>query len=389
MSPRRVVPRATCNPPGVSAFRNPSQRGAALKLVADDPSGDPALSDTLTLTQFFERWFVPVVLVANERSPATVDRYRELLSWWAFLTLDPPIKEINERLIAGFAEALKHATFGRDRSGCSDWQPSSMKRDRRQHRGQVPLARATICAHLERLGALVGRLGHHGPKGGAVARILPSPPVVPRLPRPRRLKPSFTLEEARAIAAATGRMGRPELTDMPTKKWWQAWIAMLFYTGLRTGTIRRLRWRHVVEEGGKLFLDVPAALVKTRKPIRIAIHPQLASSLRLRFHKSRDHLILPIACHARTFLDWHAELQQRAGLAGAQLLSPHAWRRTHGQLLAELGLANAEELARCALDHSSAKVTTDSYVSIVDQFRLRLPELWPGGLSDETQPTLW
>lgn len=359
--------------------KNEAQFGAALKHLPPsetEPDAPPnrlqVLTDALTLTEFFDRWFLPVVLVANERCTHTADRYREMLKWWTLLTLDPPIRDIDDRLVAGFVGALKLATYRRG-----------------PDRDEIPLARHTICEHIQRLATMLGRMGSQAPRGGAVARLVKYAPAVPRLTATKRVKPCFTLDEARAIAAAAERMERPKVADMTAAKWWRAWIGLAFYTGLRVGTIRQLRWRHIVQIGGQQYLDIPATVVKTRKPLHIAVHPQLAAVLKLRYHKTRDHLILPDAGLHRTLLDWHQKLQRFAGLKGAMILSPHGWRRTHGQMLAELGLSNAEELARAALDHSSSKVTTDSYISVVDQFRLRLPDLWPGGLSAEHQLPLF
>jgi hypothetical protein len=50
---------------------------------------------------------------------------------------------------------------------------------------------------------------------------------------------------------------------------------------------------------------------------------------------------------------------------------------------------HAEELASLGLDHGDRRVTTNHYITIVDQFRLRLPLLWPRGLSNERQLLLF
>ena len=58
-------------------------------------------------------------------------------------------------------------------------------------------------------------------------------------------------------------------------------------------------------------------------------------------------------------------------------------------MLAEMGLGFAEELSARALDHTNVRTTLDHYVSAVDHFRLRLPSLWPDGVSGERQLRLW
>lgn len=364
-------------------FLDPAMHGAALRVRAElieseNDANRPPLSRETTLTLFYQHWFLPVVLEAAERRQGTLDNYRNTLQWWALLTCDPPLCAIDDQLIAGFVAALKKTGY------------------RRSPDGQFyPLSSMTIRGHVTRLSSMLTRAGHHAPRRGPCARLLTHLPSVPHVRAVSRQKPRFTLEEARQIAAACSSMVKPDVTPMQrplclsAAKWWRAFIGLLFYTGLRSGTIMQLRWRHLCELDGHEYIDVPASITKAGKSLRIAIHPQLSGVLKLRAGVTGEHLILPRLCVYRTVLDFHATLQRLAGLKGVQILSPHAWRRTHGQLLGEMGLSNAEKLASVALDHGSVAVTKASYVSIVDHCRLQLPDLWPQGVSGEEQRLLF
>lgn len=49
------------------------------------------LSPRHTLSEFFERWFLPVVLQGEHNaSVSTVTLYRDTLAWWKRLTRQPP-----------------------------------------------------------------------------------------------------------------------------------------------------------------------------------------------------------------------------------------------------------------------------------------------------------
>ena len=85
------------NPATVPAGeKHAAQFGAALKAMesrAEAEAERPALTvltDALTLTEFFDRWYLPVILAPRERSPETIKRYRESLAWWGLMTTDPP-----------------------------------------------------------------------------------------------------------------------------------------------------------------------------------------------------------------------------------------------------------------------------------------------------------
>jgi integrase len=358
------------------ALREASQFGAALRQT---PINEPEkatripLSDGSTLSEFFADWYLPVVL-KTKNSVAGEQCYRRVLNWWQLLTCDPPLREIDDRLVAAFLQALATAEYRRGPG----------KELRR-------LSRVTIATFSVRLRTLLTHAGS-GTGHGPAARLIEHRPAVPTVGFGYRPKPCWTLEEMRAISAAVNEMkGPPAIDRFTVASWWRAWLALAYYTGLRFSTIFALHWRNLIDVGEQLYLDISAEQVtKTGKAIRLAVHPQLADVLRsIRYGTNGNHLIVPPACHRRTFNTLHRRLQTLAGLKGAAVLPPHAWRRTHGQRLSELGLGNAEQLAQLALDHGDVRTTKSHYIAAVDHFRLRLPLLWPHGVSNERQLGLW
>lgn len=361
-------------------MRDESLAGIASPAVVDqDEVAPPPITVTpdSTLSEFFENWFLPVVLTPQQSRPGTIRVYLDVLDWWVYFTNDPPVQRIDHRLTAAFVDALRKASYRRG-------PKSELRR----------LSHNRIAILLRTLRALLGRIGPRITMSKATACLVPETPLVPAFKAVFKKKGCLTLEQARAVAAACDRMEFPRRSlpvQFPTPLWWKARLALLYYTGLRRNTAFGLRWRHVERDGDNWWLNVPASLVsKTNKATRIAVHPQLRDILkRMRCQRGEDHLLVPAACDIDCFGDYHYRLQTLAGVPEAEQISVQGWRRLHGQALAELGLAYAENVARVSLDHSDVRTTNTHYVELVNQLRLKLPPLWPNGVSEETQLTLW
>jgi integrase len=304
--------------------RDESRRGAATRLAAIDDDGGESeaavamkLGDGLTLSKFFELWYLPRVLQAKQVTKSTLDSWTATIDWWRFLTNDPPLREISDQLCFAFVAELKTTTFSRGAKG-----------------RQISLAPMTQRRHSRHLRALLQRAGKTVDPGRPGAGLIDHIPAVPTVKAFYQQKPAFTLEHARRIAAMCDGMVDPIIAErFSTPLWWKARLALLYYTGLRVGTVTKLRWRHVSrDENGQTWLNIPRELVpKTNKALRIAVHPQLEQVLkRMRWGRNENHLITPEACCMSWFADLHLILQQRAGIPPAQcqppsVLAPHAW----------------------------------------------------------------
>jgi integrase len=343
-----------------------------------------------TLSAFFESWYLPVVLIGEHQSGlSAVKPYREALKRWEAATQHAPLSTIDPLMLASVKTYLRAATYSRG--------PGKPTR---------PVKPATIRKWQACLRFVLSRLGPPTPwDPKATAGILNAPPTLSIDNAPRddveRVKPSYTLAQAAAIMrsceaiqsrATKRRPGKRSTIAVATTNpmsgtWFRAWFALLFYTGLRadkTALALRRRHCHVVDQ--QWWLKVPGDLVpKTDKPIRLPLHPCLVQLI------EQSHM-RPLADIAdETFLcPWPMGYSHLARLsawvakqAGLPALSPHAWRRTFGALVAD-PTQRRLDVAAAALDHASATTTAASYVA-VEAIRAReilaLPNLWP------TQPS--
>ena len=93
------------------AHQQPRRPQLKLFLPASGPDDEtPEPSDQMTLRQFFEHWFLPIVL--DGAHAATVTAYRESLAWWEQLTGDPPHRGSRHSL--GLPLSLKWPDFTPD-----------------------------------------------------------------------------------------------------------------------------------------------------------------------------------------------------------------------------------------------------------------------------------
>ena len=83
--------------------------------TSDAGPGD--ISPSMSLSEFFDGWFLPVVLRSRGESGGTETVYRDALAWWTKLTGDPPIRQIDEYTVATFAEGLRSAKYRRGKLG--------------------------------------------------------------------------------------------------------------------------------------------------------------------------------------------------------------------------------------------------------------------------------
>lgn len=333
-----------------------------------------------TWRQFYENWFLEAVLKPRDSAKGTRDTYENMLRYWEHLTCNPPLILTDDEVCIDFVGTLPD--WG--------WSCKGVPRGRPHRIGLLSefpsywsLAEPTIKSHRDRLATLIRAAGPRYDPSDARARILREVPYVPIATAEWETKPSFTLEEARQIAAAAKRMNKPELPEwLNCELWWQTRLALFYFTGLRSGTVLQLRWKYLVEENGETRLKVPGEIVKTGKATEVSLHPQLCLLLSCvrakRGDPLPDELILPPGCGYRHFLTLHTELQELAGISEARRQSPHAWRRTHGVQIDLLGATDGDELTRRALDHSHVRVSRASYIGdvVMNFCRLRFPPLF-------------
>jgi len=335
------------------------------------------------MREFFENWFAKRYL--KKCCDETTRNYRSSLRYWEAITDDWRLVDFAsdrdgaDEQCLDFTEQLSE--WGYSRRGVRRGEPIRIGR-LTDNPSFTALGAITAREHADRMANLFRKAGPERDNRRHYAELLPRAPRIELMAADFEEKSPFSHDEARAIAAAASRMVRPALPDwLPCELWWQTRLALLYYTGLRMGTIVRLSWSHVSALGTSSWLSVPKELIKTGKKIDMPLHPQLAALLlAVRDRRPKDdteELLIPNGCTRRTFLDHHAELQARAALPEESRQSPHAWRRTHLTRIYELGAGRGLEAAQAAADHADGRTTAQHYVAtVVNHFRLRLPPLF-------------
>jgi integrase len=311
----------------------------------------PDWEDT-TLPTLFEEHYLPVKITARGGSDGTATVYRDMLAWWVKLTGSPPVRLIDDYAAARFIAALAEQTYRRGRLG----QPRPLKADTRAKYGRC----------LRALLRFARRLRHPGRPG---ARLLDELPEVPLPACSRDPKRPFPLETCRAIWRACDQMADPT--------WWRSFVALLFYTGFRSGTVMGLEWSMLETRDGLPWLNVPSRLVpKTSKPVLRAVHAVAAAAIEALPSRGDGGLLLPTPhTYDHVAQALHDRLQAAAGVPVERRMSPQAWRRTHSVELARSGFRAAQRLAQWSLDHDDSSTTAEHYCDLRNEFILRMPRL--------------
>ncbi len=191
------------------------------KMESKTETAAAPLSPTMNLLQFFAGYVLPLCLVPRSTSPATLKEYAGALKHWAFYTGDPPVNEITALKCANFLGALS---------------------DRVNRRGEKisPNTVRKICIHLQ---FIFDRLGPRTPKNRMGAGLLGDSPWLDK-PRRRNKPPtdSFGLEEISEWIKAAKNATVPQIDGLSPVTWWKALILFTYNTGLRIGSVMRLRW---------------------------------------------------------------------------------------------------------------------------------------------------
>lgn len=335
----------------------PSPRPRLRLIIPGQEDPHSRLSSGMRLTEFFSEWYLPIVLVGERAvSESTIGEYRTSLAWWAKLTGDPPIAHIDEYVVADFVTRIRTATFSR---GLATRQHLLSKWTSAKH-----------CANIRYVLARCGPTVDSARPGKALLSAVPRVPV--RKPRHAAPKPCFGLTQARRIVAARDKMVYPSHDWCTPAQWWLALLSLFFYTGLRSGTVLRLRWDWLSEREDGWWLDVPEhAVPKTHKATAKPLSGHAMQALEpLRGH---GDLLVPWPHCYEHLRRVHESLQTAAGVS--PILSVQAWRRTHGNELARLGANYGSQLAQQSLDHSDSRTTENFYVDVRSQLLRKLPSL--------------
>lgn len=342
-------------------------------VAAEFPAGDGRrLSPSMTLRQFFEIWFLPIVLEdEGEARPATIRQYLDALDWWERLTDNPPLRLIDEFTVRKLNKGFESATYRRGKLG-----------------KERPLSLATKAKHRTQLNAILARIGPQvHPEKKAKALVAETPRM--KLKRPaHQPKECFSLDRGRRVmAVALDRPGLAHVPGLQLSEYLELWLSLLYFTGGRAEIeVPQLEYSMLQEDRRGWWLNVPGKIRKNGKPLQVPVGPHLLDVIE-RTRRERRYI-----CPLNWSYSWqskqHARLQLDAGIPRTEVLSPHAWRRTHGDQVFSLGAAAGMKAAKEALDHADERTTELFYVANHKLIR-QLPPLRAAKKVDDRQGRLF
>ena len=290
---------------------------------AEPQASQADLSPEMTLVEFFSAHAWPLCLQPKGDCERTRLDYLASLRLWCRLVGNPPISKIDKKTLSTFIAMLRDL-------------PGVRRGDK--------LSAMTLFKHavnILRLLQWTGPASRQNPNGTG---LLQEPPwiVLPRreIPVPG---PGFRLDELARWLRALPQVARPmpKMNGWSPAVWWRGVILLAYNTGMRPGTLFRLRWEmidgHVVRapasvvkgrHGRLLWLNEAAldAIEPLRQPSGLVFGwdnwPQAESTLKKhRIHQEQQAAIrtLPFYGFRRAFSTQCAKLNPIA----AQLMLGH------------------------------------------------------------------
>ncbi len=332
--------------------RGDAPPGPQLQLFAPDHEPDETVELTadVTLCEFFARWVAPVCLVTAARR--NLDQYRQTLKLWRACTGDPPLRKIDDYTCAAFLRALV---------------------DRQ-------LAANTIRKHCVCVQFCLDRAaprGRHNRQGRNLIREAPylEKPLLVR----RDVADNFLLPEIAALLTACASLAAPRLiAGIDAADWWRGLFLTAYNTGLRIGTLLKLRWDWIHADDSGTWFVIPPEALKIRRGLRVPLNTAARRALEyVRDDRPAEALVFAWPA-TQTWL--HCRMQQLHALAKTatnRRLGFHAFRKA---CATELGRYHATA-AGMLLGHG-ANMTRDHYQNrvILAEALEQLPQppwTWP------------
>lgn len=315
-----------------------------LRVFRGTDGGSGELSSASTLSDVFERAFLPVWITGQSLDAKTETLYREALAWWVKLTGDPPVGSIDDLLIADFLRGLRDSP-GR-RSACmSTW---------------------TVRKHATTISKLIDFTGPRSRdrRSRQNLGLVEFPPLVPR-PRAclEPVRRVFSVDELRRMYAACDQMALPVIPGTATPAWWRSLLLACYSTGMRIGALMSLRWGDLILDAfdGRNYLRASGAVSKGGKGIAKYCPPELRESIESIRCSSRPWIWR--WSDAKWEINWITRLlhrlQEKAGIPAERRWGFHGFRRANASAIA---LKGGMSLAQSSLGHGDIAVTQAHYV---------------------------
>lgn len=344
-------------------------RGPSLRIFVDADTRDrpdrvsSGFSPAVTLTQFYERFVLPVVLRPKDTSPRTLDAYADTMRFWARLTGDPPLGEVDDYTAAAFVEALKSQPGRKGESLAAD----TVRKHCRQAQRLLNLAGPRSAANRRALSRR-GLFGLDAEDGLPIEPPLLAPPPAESI----EVEDVFTLDEIRRWLDACGAAITPRVAGIPPGEWWRTLITYIYNTAVRIGTALAVTYSmHRLDERDLLWVHVSGEAIKGRKAKRIYVNGPAAEAMRIVRRPGRE-LVWPWP-HHRSHLDvCRRKLLAAAGIPPGRRFGFHALRKAACTEIAEHNPLVAQKQA----GHAGMAMTRDHYVhrDVVAKTMERLPQ---------------
>lgn len=179
-------------------------------------------------------------------------------------------------------------------------------------------------------------------------------PAIRELPEVKREPVALSVDQVAAVLEATNGLGY-SIAGIPAAKWWRALFLTLYDTGLRVSAARAMLWGDLREADRSVM--VRGEYQKTFKDARKRVADDTWAAILSIRHPVR-RLVFPWDRCPTHFWALARDVFTRAGLPDDRRFRCHAFRRTHGTLVAAtLGDFVAAE----SLQHANVRTFQEHY----------------------------
>ena len=300
------------------------------------------LSPETTVSQLFERYFLPVYLRSRMADPKTVAEYRTAVHHWVRFTWDPPLRLVDNMACAAFVGEDLRPANGRERS------PNTV----RKH-----------CVALQMVLHAGGPQTKQHPWAASPYGLFGEDPFGRPRPTPwfqkppEREKPAedgLTLDEIGRLLDVVARAVKPVLQECPAPAWWRGLLKFGYNSGLRRGSLLALRRSWIKPFGDAGFLALPARASKKGLAKQIYLSPDAMAVLA---ELPTGDWVFPWPESIVSFNRYRQRLWRQADIPPGHTL--HGLRKAIGSEL----YAISPKAAQLQLGHQSEATTRRSYVS--------------------------
>lgn len=303
----------------------------------------------MRLTELYRDHYAVVRLADAAKS--TLNWHQQVFRHWIAITGNPAIEDLSVSTLALFRDTLL----------CTH-KPN------------------TVWGYLAFIQGVLDRAGPPEPRRRDCLGILTR---VPWVKPPKKLfhqRKAASPEEVERLYLACDQLRVPRVGGLKPAAWWRALLVLLFYTGLRYGTVRKLKFAWI--DWGKGLLSIPPEATKTGIGLDLPL-PKICLEHLAAIRTDRV-LVFEGLRYSRSFYPQWGKLQAAAGIPEEDRFGTHAIRRMLATLLWEL----EPQAAQLCLGHTNTATTRRHYVMatrIVARAldRLPVPVAFGGALAVE------